>query len=102
MRNMTTESLLSYLDAGCEAAWRAAAVLDEWRPRFQTREKGRFDLVTDADLASQRVIRGFLKERFPDHDFLGEKRAPAKPDPARARRRPGSSIRLTAPPTMCT
>ncbi len=78
---MTTESLLLYLDAGCEAAWRAAAVLDEWRPRFQTREKGRFDLVTDADLASQRVIRAFLKERFPDHDFLGEEEGAGQTHP---------------------
>jgi myo-inositol-1(or 4)-monophosphatase len=69
---MTPEILTTYLDAGCEAAWRAAAVLDEWRSRFQTREKGRFDLVTDADLASQRAIHAYLQERFPDHGFLGE------------------------------
>ncbi|MFL5242472.1 MAG: inositol monophosphatase family protein [Gemmataceae bacterium] len=87
---MTNETLATYLDAGCEAAWRAAAVLEEWRPRFQTREKARFDLVTDADLASQRVIRAFLNERFPDHDFLGEEEG----EPA-GKTRPGRG----APPT---
>jgi myo-inositol-1(or 4)-monophosphatase len=64
--------LEEYLDAAREAALRGAAVLEEWRKRFQIKEKGRFDLVTDADLASQRAIRDFLAGRFPEHDFLGE------------------------------
>ncbi len=67
-----TNAYLDYLDAAKEAARRAAVVLEEWRRRFQVREKGRFDLVTDADLASQRVIQDYLAGRFPDHDFLGE------------------------------
>jgi myo-inositol-1(or 4)-monophosphatase len=69
---MTENDLADYLDAGCEAARRAAKVLDEWRHRFQTREKGPFDLVTDADLASQRTIRSYLLDRFPGHGLLGE------------------------------
>jgi myo-inositol-1(or 4)-monophosphatase len=70
---MTDPALLAdYLDAACEAARRGAAALDEWRPRFQVREKGRADLVTEADLASQRAIQTYLQERFPDHGFLGE------------------------------
>jgi myo-inositol-1(or 4)-monophosphatase len=69
---MTDHDLADYLDAGCEAARRAAKVLDEWRHRFQTREKARFDLVTDADLASQRTIRSYLLDRFPGHGFVGE------------------------------
>ncbi len=40
--------------------------------RFDVREKGRCDLVTDADFASQKVIREYLNGRFPGHDFLGE------------------------------
>lgn len=78
----------SYLEAAREAARRAASVLGEWRKRFSVREKGRFDLVTDADLASQRVIRDFLSSRFPDHDFLGE-------EDESPRTRPGPQ----APPT---
>ena len=61
-----------FLDAACEAAHRAAVVLEEWRARFQVREKAHFDLVTDADLASQRVIYDYLGSRFPNHAFLGE------------------------------
>jgi myo-inositol-1(or 4)-monophosphatase len=80
--------LPEYLDAAQEAARRAAAVLEEWRPRFQVREKGRCDLVTDADLESQRTIREFLGKRFPQHGFVGEE------DPA-SQQRPG----VDAPPT---
>ncbi len=47
-------------------------MLEEWRPRFQVREKGRFDLVTDADLASQRTIRELIGSRYADHRFLAE------------------------------
>jgi myo-inositol-1(or 4)-monophosphatase len=67
-----TEALTEYLDAGQEAARRGAAVLEEWRRRFQVQEKARFDLVTDADLGSQRAIRDYLGGRFPGHGFLGE------------------------------
>ncbi len=80
--------LPEYLDAAKEAARRAAAVLEDWRTRFQVREKGRFDLVTDADVESQRTIREFLGRRFPSHGFVGEE------DPA-SQQRPGSD----APPT---
>jgi len=81
------QSLAVYLDAACEAAHRAAAVVEEWRARFLVREKGRFDLVTDADLASQRTIYEYLGQRFPGHAFLGEEDA--------AHRRPSPD----APPT---
>jgi myo-inositol-1(or 4)-monophosphatase len=82
------DALADYLDAACEAARRAAVVLEEWRSRFQVREKARFDLVTDADLASQRTIFEYLGRRFPSHAFLGEE------DAAR-QGRPGND----APPT---
>lgn len=75
-----------YLAAAREAALRAAVVLDDWRKRFSVKEKGRADLVTEADLASQKTIQDYLCGRFPDHQFLGEedstKRArPGKDDP---------------------
>jgi myo-inositol-1(or 4)-monophosphatase len=66
------EHLAGYLDVAREAARRGAAVLEEWRQRFQVREKARADLVTEADLASQRTIREFLLSQFPEHAFLGE------------------------------
>jgi myo-inositol-1(or 4)-monophosphatase len=65
-------TLTEYLNAAEEAARRASAVLLDWRRRFQVRLKGQFDLVTDADLASQRAICEFLSRQFPEHRFLGE------------------------------
>lgn len=69
---MDDKTLLTYLEAGREAARRGAARLEEWRSKFSVREKGRSDLVTEADEASQQAIRAFLQERFPTHGFLGE------------------------------
>jgi len=78
---MTTDVLTHYREAACEAARRGAAVLERWRGEFQVREKGRFDLVTEADVGSQQAIRGYLEGRFPDHGFLGEEGEGAKARP---------------------
>src|SRR5438445_9256224 len=67
-----TADLLTFLDAAQTAARRGAAVLESWRARFSVREKGRADLVTEADLASQQAVREELLGRFPGHEFLGE------------------------------
>lgn len=57
----------------CERAARAAgAVLLDWAGRFSAREKGPSDLVTEADLAAQEVIREQVLAAFPDHGFLAE------------------------------
>ena len=57
----------------CEQAARAGgSVLLSWRDRFAAHAKAPADLVTDADLASQRTIRDLVLGAFPDHDFLGE------------------------------
>ncbi len=72
------KDLTAYRVAACEAARRGAAVLEEWRNRFQVREKGRADLVTEADVGSQRAIQSYLLELFPDHRFLGEEGTEAK------------------------
>lgn len=85
---MATLDLSELLDAATEAARRGAAVLEEWRTKFQVREKGRFDLVTDADVGSQRAIHDYLAVRFPIHAFLGEEEGKGK-------ERPG----VDAPPT---
>src|SRR5579884_3916838 len=66
------QPMKEYLAAACEAARLGARQLEDWRQRFQVQEKARFDLVTDADLASQRAIRDFLAGRFPGHGFLAE------------------------------
>ena len=70
----------SWIDV-CEKAARAGgAELMMWRGRFSTREKAPADLVTDADLASQQVIREVIRQAFPDHAFLGEEAAFAVPN----------------------
>ena len=65
----------------CEKAARAGGEqLMQWRGRFSTREKAPADLVTDADLASQRAIQEMVEEAFPEHAFLGEEQAYQQPD----------------------
>jgi myo-inositol-1(or 4)-monophosphatase len=66
------ETLAGYLELAQEAARRGAAILEEWRLKFQIQEKGRFDLVTEADVFSQRIIREFLAQHYPHHRFVGE------------------------------
>ena len=44
---------LEYLNVCREAVYAAGAELQRWVGRFEVREKGRFDLVTQADLAAQ-------------------------------------------------
>jgi myo-inositol-1(or 4)-monophosphatase len=71
---MNTEAarLKEYLDAAIEAARVGAAELERWRGKFSIREKGRADLVTEADEASQKLVKDVLIGRFPDHLFIGE------------------------------
>jgi myo-inositol-1(or 4)-monophosphatase len=69
---MTRPDLPAYLEAAQTAARRGADILESWRAKFSVREKGRADLVTEADVASQQAVRDYLLGRFPDHDFLGE------------------------------
>jgi myo-inositol-1(or 4)-monophosphatase len=55
-----------------EAAQAGAETLLDWIGRFQVREKGPADLVTEADAASQEAIRKVLMAAVPDHGFVGE------------------------------
>ena len=74
----TPTQLTAFLDAAIEAARRGAAELESWRTRFSVREKFRADLVTDADHASQKVVKEALLGAFPDHLFLGEEESVGK------------------------
>jgi myo-inositol-1(or 4)-monophosphatase len=68
----------AFLSAALDAARRGAAELESWRTRFTVREKFRADLVTDADHASQKVVKESLLSAFPDHLFLGEEESVGK------------------------
>lgn len=78
---MAQLQLANWLNAAKEAARRGADQLEQWRTRFQVREKGRADLVTEADHASQQAIQEYLARRFPDQRFIGEEGAAAKQRP---------------------
>ncbi len=61
-----------WLSAAIDAAHIGGRVLQDWVGRFSVREKSRANLVTEADEASQAAIVQSLKNRFPEHGFLGE------------------------------
>lgn len=61
-----------WYQAAKDAALEAGKVLRRWSGRFSVKEKGKFDLVTEADLEAQKVLQEFLIGRFPKHQFLGE------------------------------
>jgi myo-inositol-1(or 4)-monophosphatase len=86
--SLGSDEMRTYLGVAQEAARQAGQVLNEWRSRFNVREKGRFDLVTEADLASQALIRQYLGSHFPGNAFIGEEDKGTEP-------RPG----IDAPPT---
>jgi myo-inositol-1(or 4)-monophosphatase len=73
------------LAAAEEAARAAGRILQDWAGRFTVSEKGPADLVTEADVASQRAIYQILQARFPDHGFLGEEGLDSAPDGAEYR-----------------
>ncbi|HVU86674.1 MAG TPA: inositol monophosphatase family protein [Gemmataceae bacterium] len=66
----------------CERAARAGGqVLREHAGRVEAREKKPADLVTEADVASQRTIRDTILAEFPGHGFLGEENESIPPGP---------------------
>ncbi len=59
--------------AGRQAAAKAGEILREGLTRkIEVGFKGRINLVTEIDLASERMIIGILSEAFPEHGFLAE------------------------------
>lgn len=60
------------LQIAMEAARAGGAVLQDWAGRFTAREKSPANLVTEADLASEKVIFETIEARAPGHRFLGE------------------------------
>ena len=54
---------------------------------FRVAKKGAIDLVTEVDLACERMCRAVLAERFPEHDILAEELSAGPEEVARARYR---------------
>ena len=66
-------SLIAEFGKLCEQAARVGGqVIRDHAGRVQAREKNPADLVTDADVASQRAISDTLLGVFPHHGFLAE------------------------------
>jgi myo-inositol-1(or 4)-monophosphatase len=74
-----------HLDVAISAARAGAVELMSRRDKFIVSEKAPKDLVTDADLASQKAIRDILENNFGSYAFVGEEEGENDP-PAEVRR----------------
>jgi myo-inositol-1(or 4)-monophosphatase len=61
--------------------------LDGQKSGFRIDKKGHIDLVTEVDLACERMCRAILAERFPDHDILAEEMGATQSGAAQSRYR---------------
>lgn len=69
---MTTDAE-SALDLALSLSERAGKLLlDGYRSGARVHKKGRIDLVTEFDLASEELIRAGIAEAFPTHRIIGE------------------------------
>ncbi len=71
-----------YRQVAEQAATEAGALLRDAYGRVDVREKRPGDLVTDADIASQRLIAARILRTFPDHTLLAEEEG-VGPDPSK-------------------
>ena len=66
------------LDIALEAAHRAGSLLQDGRPddlEVAATKSSTVDVVTEMDVASEKLITGYIAERRPDDGFLGEEGA---------------------------
>jgi myo-inositol-1(or 4)-monophosphatase len=71
------------LDLAIRAAREAGAILQQYAARgFQIANKGRIDLVTEADLASERHIKELIASHYPSHHILAEESGISRPGDA--------------------
>ena len=70
--NLSSEILSSLRETSEQAAHLGGKCLMEWLGKASVQEKGPGDLVTQADLESQKLIRDFILARYPEHNFVGE------------------------------
>src|ERR1044072_8167706 len=69
------------LELAIRAAREAGAILRDYAGRqFQIEHKGRINLVTEADLASERHIKELIAARHPQHRILAEESGAHQPD----------------------
>jgi myo-inositol-1(or 4)-monophosphatase len=62
-----------FLATATEAVLRAGEIqLAQFRQAIEVKKKGAIDLVTEVDVAVERMFRALVAERFPDHAVLAE------------------------------
>ncbi|MEM7352102.1 MAG: inositol monophosphatase, partial [Acidobacteriota bacterium] len=66
-------------EAAVDLARRAGELILEHAQELGQRSKGRFDLVTNADLAAEDFLAAEIGRRFPDHRLLAEESSARKP-----------------------
>jgi len=72
---MTEESRRALEVAERVALQAGELVMKGWRAVGEISRKGRFDLLTEFDLASEQLIRKELTQEFPTHRIIGEENA---------------------------
>jgi myo-inositol-1(or 4)-monophosphatase len=78
----------AFLATAVEIVLRSGAIQNQGRASgFRVEKKGTIDLVTEIDLACERMCREVLAERFPEHDILAEELSSGPEEAARARYR---------------
>ncbi|KAL0443024.1 UNVERIFIED_CONTAM: putative MO25-like protein [Sesamum latifolium] len=66
-------SLEDFLAAAVDAAKKAGEIIRSgFYETKHVEHKGQVDLVTETDKACEELVFNFLKQRFPDHKFIGE------------------------------
>ena len=74
-----------YLTTAIEAVIRAGDIqMAHFGRDFQVNKKGSIDLVTEIDVAVERMFRDLVAERFPDHQILAEEMGGAEVAPSGA------------------
>jgi myo-inositol-1(or 4)-monophosphatase len=75
----TSNALMKQIDietimrTGIDAAYASGKILKSYIGKlFEIKEKGSKDLVTEADLRSERVIISHIQDKFPNHAILAE------------------------------
>jgi myo-inositol-1(or 4)-monophosphatase len=77
-----------FLATATEIVLRAGAIqLSRRESGFAVAKKGAIDLVTEVDLECERMCRGIIAERFPDHDVLAEELSSGPTAPSTSRHR---------------
>src|ERR1051326_1353506 len=72
-KTVRTAASMHYLETAADIAREAGALLANYFERRVPFElKGEFDLVTEADRASERLVVERLRSHFPSHSIVGE------------------------------